>query len=193
MSLQIAGFLWSRCLLPVSWAGGGFRLGLCFLRLSTFFSLALRGGGLGMGSFGRVLGPLLILGLALGIVALKALLLYAVARPFYCGSGDAALFAAALSQGGEFAFVLFGAAGGLLAPETASLLNAAVAVSMFTTPFLLMGTVEQVVDKIGLLREQLGETMFTEASKQLYGEVMAKVIKQAEADIERGRATFYED
>src|SRR3954467_15254004 len=32
--------------------------------------------------------PLLVLGLALGIVALKAGLLYAVARPFYCGTGD---------------------------------------------------------------------------------------------------------
>ena len=46
---------------------------------------------------------------------------------------------------------------------------------------------------LAFLREQLGETMFTEASKQLYGKVMAQVIKQAEADIERGRATFYED
>ncbi len=46
---------------------------------------------------------------------------------------------------------------------------------------------------IAFLREQLGETMFTEASKQLYGPVMARVIKQAEDDIARGRATFYED
>lgn len=46
---------------------------------------------------------------------------------------------------------------------------------------------------LAFLREQLGETMFTEASKQLYGEVMMKVIKQAEEDIERGRVTFYED
>ncbi len=83
--------------------------------------------------------PALVLGLAVGIVALKAAILYAVARPFYCGSGDAALFAAALSQGGEFAFVIFGAASGILPPETASVLNAAVAVSMLTTPFLVMG------------------------------------------------------
>src|SRR6185503_19534803 len=49
--------------------------------------------------------PHVILGITLGLVALKAGLLYAVARPFYCGTGDATLFAVALSQAGEFAFV----------------------------------------------------------------------------------------
>lgn len=83
--------------------------------------------------------PLLVLGIALGIVALKIIILFSVARPFHCGSGDAALFAVALSQAGEFAFVLFGAAGGLLSQESLSVLNAAVAASMLTTPFLLMG------------------------------------------------------
>ena len=46
---------------------------------------------------------------------------------------------------------------------------------------------------LAFLREQLGETMFTEASKQLYGKVMSEVIKLAESDIERGRQTFYDD
>ena len=82
--------------------------------------------------------PLLVLGVALGIVALKGAILYAAARPFYCGSGDAVLLALALSQAGEFAFVLFAAASRILPPETAAVLNAAVAVSMLTTPFLIM-------------------------------------------------------
>jgi glutathione-regulated potassium-efflux system protein KefB len=81
--------------------------------------------------------PGMVLGLALGVVALKIALLYAVARPFYCGGGDAVLFAVALSQAGEFAFVLFGAAD-LLPARTAAVLNAAVAASMLTTPFLFM-------------------------------------------------------
>ena len=85
--------------------------------------------------------PLLVLGLAFGIVALKMALLYAVARPFYCGTGDAALFAVALSQAGEFAFVLFAAAAKILPPETIAVLNAAVAVSMLTTPLLVLGYV----------------------------------------------------
>src|SRR4029078_10646970 len=39
---------------------------------------------------------------------------------------------------GEFAFVFFAAATTILPPQTAALLNAAVAVSMLTTPFLVM-------------------------------------------------------
>jgi len=93
--------------------------------------------------------PLLVIGLALGVVALKMALLYAVARPFYCGSGDAALFAVALSQAGEFAFVLFGAAGGLLPPHILHLLNAVVATSMLTTPLLIMAFERLAVPRLG--------------------------------------------
>jgi len=105
----------------------GLLLGLFFIAVGMSVDLGL---------FLRA--PLVVLALVLGIVALKIALLYAVARPFYCGGGDAALFAVALSQAGEFAFVLFAAATQILPPQTAALLNAAVAVSMLTTPFLIM-------------------------------------------------------
>ena len=83
--------------------------------------------------------PLAILGLALGIVALKALLLYPIARYFgYCAPSDAFVFALSLSQVGEFAFVLFAAAGSILPRETYNVLNAVVAVSMVATPFLMI-------------------------------------------------------
>jgi hypothetical protein len=83
--------------------------------------------------------PLLVLGLAAGIVLLKMLLLYPVAKTFgYCNRADASLFALALSQAGEFAFVIFGAASALVPAPTIALLNAAVAASMLTTPLLLM-------------------------------------------------------
>jgi glutathione-regulated potassium-efflux system ancillary protein KefC len=83
--------------------------------------------------------PLLVLGLAVGVVVLKAAILFPIANLFgYCGRADAALFALALSQVGEFAFVLFGAAGALLPPQTAALLNAVVAASMVTTPILFI-------------------------------------------------------
>jgi glutathione-regulated potassium-efflux system ancillary protein KefC len=90
-----------------------------------------------MGLFLRA--PLLVLGLALGVVILKIIILYPIAQAFgYCNRADAAVFAVALSQAGEFAFVLFAAAGSILSKETAAILNAAVAVSMLTTPFLFM-------------------------------------------------------
>jgi voltage-gated potassium channel Kch len=86
--------------------------------------------------------PLLVLGLALGVVLLKAALLYPLSITFgYCGRADATLFAIALSQVGEFAFVLFGVAASqkVLGRETADLLNAIVAASMISTPLLMMG------------------------------------------------------
>ena len=106
----------------------GLLLGLFFIAIGMSVDLGL---------FAR--SPLLVLGVALGIVALKAAILFPVANLFgYCGRADATLFAVALSQVGEFAFVLFGAAGSLLPPATLSLLNAAVAVSMLTTPLLFI-------------------------------------------------------
>jgi voltage-gated potassium channel Kch len=80
-----------------------------------------------------------VLGLALGVIVLKMLILYPIAQGFgYCNRADAAVFAVALSQAGEFAFVVFAAASSILSSEVAALLNAAVAVSMLTTPFLFM-------------------------------------------------------
>jgi voltage-gated potassium channel Kch len=70
---------------------------------------------------------------------LKIILLYPIAKTFgYCNRADASLFALALSQAGEFAFVLFGAASMIVPSETISVLNAAVATSMLTTPLLVM-------------------------------------------------------
>ncbi|HEX2334548.1 MAG TPA: monovalent cation:proton antiporter-2 (CPA2) family protein [Burkholderiales bacterium] len=106
----------------------GLLLGLFFIAIGMSVDLGL---------FARA--PLVVLAVALGIVALKGAILFPVANLFgYCGRADAGLFAVALSQVGEFAFVLFAAAGPLLPPATLSLLNAAVAVSMLTTPLLFL-------------------------------------------------------
>lgn len=45
---------------------------------------------------------------------------------------------------------------------------------------------------LAFLREQLGETLFTDAARQVLGPVMATVIEQAEHDIISGRKTFYD-
>jgi glutathione-regulated potassium-efflux system ancillary protein KefC len=84
--------------------------------------------------------PLMIVGLALGLVLLKILLLYPLARRFGHCKADALMFALVLSQIGEFAFVLFSTASqlGALDPQSASTLNAIVAVSMLTTPLLML-------------------------------------------------------
>jgi hypothetical protein len=43
---------------------------------------------------------------------------------------------------------------------------------------------------LAFLREQLGETLFTDAGKQIFGRVMQDVIARAEADIAAGRELF---
>ncbi|MFY9314990.1 MAG: monovalent cation:proton antiporter-2 (CPA2) family protein [Burkholderiales bacterium] len=106
----------------------GLLMGLFFIAVGMSVDLGL-----------FVRSPLLLLGIVAGILALKILVLYPIAQTFgYCGRADATLFALALSQVGEFAFVLYGAAGSLLPRETLNLLNAAVAASMLSTPLLMM-------------------------------------------------------
>lgn len=84
--------------------------------------------------------PLLIGGLVVGLMALKAAVLFGLTRLFGAVPRDAGAVAIALAQGGEFAFVLFGFAGGagVLTAELTRLLTVVVAVSMALTPLLLL-------------------------------------------------------
>lgn len=81
----------------------------------------------------------LILGLALAVMAVKTAIIAAIARAFGSPLKRALPMGLLLSQGGEFGFVLFGAAerGLLLSPAAASLFGAVVTVSMALTPILV--------------------------------------------------------
>jgi len=83
--------------------------------------------------------PLLVLGLAAMVIAVKAAILYPLARAFRMRPGRSISIALLLSQGGEFGFVLFSQAASarLIAPEAASLFGAVVTLSMVATPFLM--------------------------------------------------------
>ena len=84
--------------------------------------------------------PLFVVGVALGLILAKAIVLFGIARLFGMQSRPAIKLGLLLSQGGEFAFVLFAAAmqAALIAPEAASVFSAIVTVSMASTPFLMM-------------------------------------------------------
>jgi glutathione-regulated potassium-efflux system ancillary protein KefC len=84
--------------------------------------------------------PLEIVALVLGLLAVKALALRALGRALGVAAGERWLLAALLSQGGEFAFVVFGLAGQvhLLPGAWDALLTLVVALSMAATPFLLL-------------------------------------------------------
>ncbi len=84
--------------------------------------------------------PLLIFGFALLIVAIKFLVLMGLGWVFKYPLRDKLLFGFSISQIGEFAFVIFGLAlaQASISRETYNILNAIVAVSMLTTPVLLL-------------------------------------------------------
>ena len=91
--------------------------------------------------FGVVLGqPALLAVLVTGLLGFKALVLAWLAPRLDVPREQRWLLAALLAQGGEFAFVVFGAArdARVLPPEWEALLTAAVAVSMALTPLLVL-------------------------------------------------------
>ncbi len=84
--------------------------------------------------------PLFVIAMALAVIATKTAVMFGVARMFGVSNRGALGFGLLLSQGGEFAFVLFAQASDalLIRPEAASLFGAIVTLSMATTPFLMM-------------------------------------------------------
>jgi glutathione-regulated potassium-efflux system ancillary protein KefC len=76
----------------------------------------------------------------LGFLAVKAVVIYTLARHIQLPLQERPVFTLLLAQGGEFAFVVFQAAAGaqVFSASTASLLIGAVAVSMLLSPLLLV-------------------------------------------------------
>ncbi|ANO31902.1 glutathione-regulated potassium-efflux system protein KefB [Vibrio breoganii] len=106
----------------------GLLLGLFFISVGMSVNLGL-----------LIENPLLILATVVGLVTAKGLILYVLARLFGTKSKSRSRMAAILSQGGEFAFVIFTAAlgFGLLSVPVASFLLVVVSLSMVTTPLIL--------------------------------------------------------
>ena len=88
------------------------------------------------------------------LVAVKTLVLYLLARIYGLRSSERLQFASVLSQGGEFAFVLFSAASAvrLFHGDQLPLLLVTVTLSMMTTPLLMQG-----VDRILVRRFNDGD------------------------------------
>ena len=86
--------------------------------------------------------PLFVVSMALALIAVKAAVMFGIARLFGVPWRSALALGLLLSQGGEFGFVLFAQATHalLIAPEAASLFGAVVTLSMATTPFLMTVT-----------------------------------------------------
>jgi voltage-gated potassium channel Kch len=107
----------------------GLMLGLFFIAVGASLDLALVAGR-----------PGLIAALVAGLVAVKFGVLAILARTFRLTLDQGLLFALALAQGGEFAFVLFSYAlqHRVLPPDAVAALVVAVGLSMALTPLLLL-------------------------------------------------------
>jgi monovalent cation:proton antiporter-2 (CPA2) family protein len=116
----------------------GLLLGLFFIAVGMSVDLGL-----------VVRAPLTVLGLVLGLVAVKSVVLYGIARFAGQSRGAAVNLALYISQGGEFAFVLFALAAntGALDKPLADLLVVVVSASMAVTPLLV--TLNDKIFKIG--------------------------------------------
>ncbi|MBU1835118.1 MAG: cation:proton antiporter, partial [Alphaproteobacteria bacterium] len=100
----------------------------------------------------------LIIGLTLGLIAIKALVLFALALVFRLRPTDRWLFSLGLAQAGEFGFVLlsFVVAGDILPQALADQLLLVVALSMLLTPGLFIFHDKVILPRAakGLAREQ---------------------------------------
>ena len=126
--------------------------------------------------------PQLVLAIVVGLVAIKATVLFLLGRRAGLTSGPARRLAIALSQGGEFAFVLFGAGvtAGVLGQPISDLLSVAVTLSMAATPLLLL------VDELWFVRKPAVARAFDElpdidghvviAGFGRFGQIVARIL-----------------
>ncbi|MCB1410400.1 MAG: cation:proton antiporter [Rhodobacter sp.] len=107
----------------------GIFLGVFFITVGASIDFGLLGANLA-----------LIVGLTLGLIALKAAVMLVVGRVFRLTGGDKWLFALGLAQAGEFGFVLvsFTVSNAVIPTATAHLMSLIVALSMLLTPVLFI-------------------------------------------------------
>jgi glutathione-regulated potassium-efflux system ancillary protein KefC len=109
----------------------GLLMGLFFVAVGMSIDFALLGSRSGT-----------VLALVIGYTALKLAALWALAGPIGVPKDGRPMFAAVLSQGSEFAFVVFGVAGvaQVLPGQWNELLTLVVALSMLLTPLVVLAT-----------------------------------------------------
>lgn len=118
----------------------GLLLGLFFISVGATLDFSLVGGSW----------PI-IFGLVALLIGIKLLVLWVLGILFRMGCDQRTLFAFALAQAGEFAFVLFAFAGShaVLPPEIVRLLTAVVVLTMALTPLMILFAVKVLLPRTG--------------------------------------------
>lgn len=137
----------------------------------------------------------------IALMATKGVVIYGLSRLSGSAHGDAIRIAGVLAQGGEFAFVLFGAAAtaGIMSPLNSSLLIATVTVSLGLTP-LVFSRAQRMAER--KLAAEVMEMDFSDAKGKVviigfgrFGQVVAQFllsqgieVTAIEHDVEQIRA-----
>ena len=128
--------------------------------------------------------PLLVSSLVLGFLAIKSAVLYLLGMRFDIARGQRVLFALLLAQGGEFAFVVFGAAASarIFTAPIASLLVLVVALSMVATPLLLLLYDKLVAPRLRLLGQRPDDSIEAQDSPVIiagfgrFGQIIGRLL-----------------
>lgn len=118
----------------------GLLLGLFFIAVGASIDFKLIGGN-----------PGLIAALVVSLIVIKLIVLALIGRVFGLRMDSNLVFSFGLAQGGEFAFVLFsfGLQNGVVTPDIANPLIAAVAISMALTPLLMLFNEKLILPNFG--------------------------------------------
>jgi glutathione-regulated potassium-efflux system ancillary protein KefC len=129
--------------------------------------------------------PLLMLGVVLGFLVVKGLVIWLLAQAMGIPVAERPVLVLLLAQGGEFAFVVFQAAAGAKAIEgaTASLLVGAVALSMLLSPLVLAAINRWVLPRFATRNTpQLAELAEPQSAPTIiagfgrYGQMVARLL-----------------
>ena len=128
--------------------------------------------------------PLLVAAIVLGLTAVKLGAMFGIARLAGHPMAPAARLAVALSQGGEFAFVIFGAAerSQVVPKDIADLLIVTVSLSMVMTP-ILFGALDRLLARLGATAQrpfddidgQEGQVIIAGFGR--FGQVIARLLR----------------
>jgi len=128
--------------------------------------------------------PFMIIGLTIGLVLIKMIVLILLARRFEIPVSQQGFFTFVLSQGGEFAFVLFGIATGFSAmpQEIADILIVVVAFSMLTTPLLLILNEKLIEPRFAVPKKTMEENIEPQENPVViagfgrFGQIVARLL-----------------
>jgi glutathione-regulated potassium-efflux system protein KefB len=150
----------------------GLLLGLFFMAVGMGLNLAL-----------LIREPLLIATVLLVMLLLKGGIMFALTRAFGQRGKGAAILAALIAPGGEFAFVVFNQAALLkiIPAESVAILNVSVALSMTLTPFMVIGAAA-LFRKSQISEQRAADTIDDEHAEVViagygrFGQIIARVL-----------------